>query len=246
MSLLTCGEISYKKFERLLKKRLEIRYNDEHHTPSTEDIEAARKMHTHVIHKYIREGLWLQEQFATVKQQMIEAGELPMLVGKEKLCRTYWITIRPKEKECTFATFYNTAMSMLDKPCFEHFVAAFEQKGTTEETLGQGFHVHILAKCKQTGKCELLRDIKTPFLPFTKESAIDIQVVKYKADADRCLGYIKDHKAKDGHKKITEEWDIIWRNRVGLQPLYTEVVFAPSIKSGDGANNDDEITVSFD
>ena len=183
----------------------------------------------------IRMGLLQANRYAMIRKQMADAGEIPYLIGGEKLTRTYFITIRPDVNKIQFKDFFIDCCTYLQRECFEHFICTFEQKGTCQETLGQGFHIHILAKMTQRSKGEVLRDTKPTFIQYTAENCIQVDIVKNKENSERVLGYIRDYKAKDGHKKITADADQLWRSQLGLQNLYTDVpMLPPSIKSDVG------------
>lgn len=171
----------------------------------------------------MRMGLLMQDRFTAVKKSMIEEGLLPNSVKAEKITKMYFITVRPNESKTTFKRFFELVGQFVGRECFEHFTLAFEQKGLTPETLGSGYHVHILAKMHQASKGQVLRDTISTFKRCTSENCIQVDKVKTKIDADRIMGYIRDHLAQDGHKILTEAQDALWRQREGIEALYIEV-----------------------
>lgn len=174
-------------------------------------------------------GLLQADRYAMIKEK--NKHLLPNLFGNEKLKKCYFITIRPDSKKINFIEFQTLVMNFLGRECFNHFIMVFEQKGTDENTLGHGFHTHIIGNMMQRSKGEVLRDTKSTFKCCTAENCIKVDIIKTQKDMDKLLGYIRDHKAKDGHKKITEESDKIWRQKNNLQDIYTECIDLPPISS---------------
>jgi len=85
------------------------------------------------------------------------------LAGKGTSDDTYMVTIRPNEKEIDFEEFYKVVSKYVHRKCWKRFKLSFEQKGTTEATLGNGFHVHIFGSVTQNNKGQLLRDTQSSF-----------------------------------------------------------------------------------
>lgn len=130
----------------------------------------------------------------------------------------FHITIRP-DKSCKWSTFKLQVMKLVARKCFKAYYFQFEQKGVTEETLGEGFHVHIACKLTQRSKGEVLRDVKSSFknLLFTNQIKDGgIQVDTSKNVSQIVEKYLKNYESKDGHKIITKEWDDKWRTKMDI------------------------------
>lgn len=136
-----------------------------------------------------------------------------------ELTNQYFITIRPNEKVCSFIEFYNYTLKFIKRKCIEEYTLSFEQKGTTEETLGQGFHCHIVCKAKWRSKGECLRDTKSTFNKICEPQCIQVDVTRNPNDIIK--NYLIEYKSDDGHKEVTQKWDNIWRQRLSLRPIYT-------------------------
>lgn len=149
-----------------------------------------------------------------------KAQELGLLTGKPT--RTFFITIRPDEKKITFDDFYLLTIKLMERKCFETYTLSFEQKGMNDDTLGTGFHVHIVAKCKQRSSTEVLRDVHSTMKKCTALNCIDVKVCHNPESV--IAGYLTNYDSDDGHKAPTKEWDAKWRERMGLQHIYENVV----------------------
>lgn len=156
--------------------------------------------------------------------------------------RTYMITIRPECKKISFNKFFTEISNFVQRKCFLDYQLSFEQKGMSLDTLGHGFHVHIVAHMTQKSKGEVLRDTKSS-MGCNKPNAwiIDncIQVDVCKNPNDTVQNYLIDYNSKDGHKIQTKEWDDIWRSNIGIKNIYQNDLreSVPAIKSVAGTSN---------
>lgn len=159
-----------------------------------------------------------QALFMKAKTEVSEA------LGVENATKTYFITVRPDCTKVSFREFHDKVVTLMDRACFHTYILSFEQKGLEEADLGKGFHVHIIAKMSQRSKTEVLRDIKSSFAAWLAHEKIAencIEVDPCKNPKEHAQRYLVDYQSKDGHKAPTKEWDAKWREREGLQPLYT-------------------------
>lgn len=134
----------------------------------------------------------------------------------------YFITIRPDDTRVLFIDFKQKIEEYLKKPCFVDFVLSYEQKGESMETLGQGFHCHIVATCKQRSKGELLRNTLSFFKSWIVEEKIASNCIQVDATKDGqklIQNYLIDYKSEDGHKEATKKYDEIWREKNSLDHL---------------------------
>lgn len=130
----------------------------------------------------------------------------------------YFITIRPDTNKVTFDDFYELVKRFISRACFRSYRLSFEQKGVDDNSLGQGFHVHIVAHMRQRSKGEVLRDTQSSFNTCAAANCIDVRITKNPDDiVDK---YLIAYEADDGHKAPTKEWDEKWRQHLGLKPLY--------------------------
>lgn len=168
--------------------------------------------------------LTIQAEF----KKLDEAAELGMEVFmklKDKLSkstnpsiRTYMITIRPKH-DTNFLTFKKDVESFVDrwKNKWDYYMYAFEQKGTSLDTLGYGFHVHIVidTMSKSCFPSHILRGALTIFGNYTAANCIQVDTIKNRSKA---LEYIQG--IKEQNKMSCVEFDKIWRTQCRLESSY--------------------------
>ena len=143
----------------------------------------------------------------------------------ESFCpkQSYFITIRPNCDKVQFHQFKDKVESFLERACFLDYTYSFEQKGTSLENLGQGFHVHIVTKARQRSKSEMLRDTLSSWNDWIRkeyiaENCIDVCITK--SAPTLIQNYLIDYKSDDGHKQPTQIWDATWRERNNLLAIY--------------------------
>lgn len=143
--------------------------------------------------------------------------------GSAKGDRQYFITIRPDTTKCNFLDFKSKVEKFLTRKCFIDYTYSFEQKGTSVDTLGEGFHVHIVAKMKQASKGNVLRDTLSSWNDWISNNLIApncICVVPTKNGEKLVNDYLIEYISDDEHKAPTKSWDEIWRNNNNLNGLY--------------------------
>lgn len=147
-----------------------------------------------------------------------EEHDIDLLYIPTKITTTYFITIRPDETKIMFTKFLSEIFKLLNRKCFIDYHMSFEQKGIDPPDWGQGFHCHILAKMKQRGKAEVIRDVYSSVKGFTAQNCVDVKVCK---NPEQVLqSYLIDYIANDEHKSATKEADAGWRARGGLKHIY--------------------------
>lgn len=178
---------------------------------------------------------FVDEEFRMLEKALILKPRLDELLNKynitqpkpEKLSGNYfWITLRPGvEHEHRFAEFKHIVLTKyLTRSCFLSHRYAWEQKGDTPETIGFGYHIHILASCPNyLMKTQLLKDTKSTFKKFCNgdvpEAFIQIEYVKTKEHFFNIRAYMMGYKT-DTWKDPACELDKPWREKHGLDDLY--------------------------
>lgn len=159
--------------------------------------------------------------------------ELGLTVAKTN--RRFFITIRPDNRKITFTDFYKLVHKLVHRNCFTNYMLTFEQKGESEDTLGHGFHVHMVAEMTQKGKAEVVRDVHNSVKGCTEKHCIQVDIT-YNGE-QMFNNYCVEYESKDGHKEKTKQWDTMWRNSIGLADYYNNdmpQVCVPAIKSDAG------------
>lgn len=176
------------------------------------DADKAKEIATRLVfNQYeadVRTGLEAMARFKQIAAEMGYAAD----------GNWYFITVRPPSGN--FQAFYTAIAKMLQRKCFLQFQASYEQKGVTESTLGEGYHVHLVAKMRQRSKGEVLRDLASTLRDVCAENYIDVKVTKNPQQLFQkyCVAYESD----DGHKAETKLWDTTWRERMGLRDVYDD------------------------
>lgn len=164
-------------------------------------------------------------------------------VVQQKVTNWYFITVRPDEKRITFADFFAKVRKFLERKCMLKYNVSFEQKGTTDDTIGHGFHVHIVANTKHRSKGECLRDAISTFGTCTDANCIQVDTTKTPEIIVK--KYLLEYESNDNHKIVTKESDEKWRESIGIKSIYSEMdPPALSIKSVDRAEIPIRLTFS--
>lgn len=141
------------------------------------------------------------------------ATEMGLLRGTST--NTFMITIRPECQKINLHTFKQDVNRYLERKMFKHiYICSYEQKGTSLDTLGYGYHVHIIAETTCRSKGEVLRNTISTFERYTASNCIQVDVCKNPESVKQ--DYLIDYKSQDGHKEITKKWDSLWRQKEGI------------------------------
>lgn len=130
-----------------------------------------------------------------------------------------FITIRPDMTKILFEEFRSKMVKKINS-CVRILEAtySFEQKGESVETLGHGFHIHIMAWVTWAYPSGARRDLRDFAAAWCGPKSVD---VRNERDPAGCIQrYLIDYKSEDGHKEKTKKWDSIWRAEKGLKGLY--------------------------
>lgn len=167
----------------------------------------------------------MTSEMATARRNMMLGVQLMSMykevcdeLGVNPKGHHYFITIRPDDTKVTWPEFFAAMLRLVSRKCFLSYAMTFEQKGLTMDTLGAGFHTHIVARCTQRSKGEVLRDLFSSVKHFTAYQCVDVAVCK-NPDV-HIQRYMIDYESTDGHKMITKEWDSLWREKHEIDPIY--------------------------
>lgn len=161
-----------------------------------------------------------------------------------------FITIRPDESKLTFFEFTTLVDKYINRKTIKNFTLSYEQKGTSEDTIGKGFHCHIVANTTWRSKGEALRDTFSTFNKICAKNCI--QVDRTNNPESIIENYLIEYKSDDDHKSLTKEWDDLWRKKYNIQNVYNNenvVVEGPKTPvyqvQKTGVNTQEPIIVSF-
>jgi len=141
-----------------------------------------------------------------------------------KFGNVLFITINPRP-DIELSTFIKTMNKFISKIWIEDYIYVYEQRGTTEQESGKGFHAHILLWKPDNKKShEVIRETKNTFkniCSIDNPSILNIKNCK-EEDIEKRKNYMlgtKDINA-DPTKQVKQEIDLIWRKRVNIENYY--------------------------
>lgn len=131
------------------------------------------------------------------------------------------ITIRPPHGSC-FTTFRLGVERYVKRPYFLNGEYAFEQCGENEDEIGNGFHVHILARVKEYCQFKELnrdvhKDIQGDFM--FQVGSDKKKFLRTQTDLEFCQNYIRGDKHDDA-KRAAVSWNAEWRAMNALEDIY--------------------------
>lgn len=173
--------------------------------------ELGEKLVMNEFEKNTRLGIQLMIKYKQIAQ---EEG----LFDKKTADRYFFVTIRPDQTKVTFETFKNDVLEYLQRKMFIKYYCTFEQKGKSHDTLGEGFHTHIIAMTKQRSKGEMLRDTHSSFKKYCEKNFIQVDICYNPEELKQ--NYLIDYASDDGHKIVTKSWDTIWRYKNNIESFY--------------------------
>jgi hypothetical protein len=153
-------------------------------------------------------------------EDAMEIGIRYFKMAKERLGAnaTYMLSIRPPDKT-DLAKFVRDVSFFVGTWAkkWSWFEYAFEQVGETAETMGKGFHCHLIFEINATNyyRQHILRDAFSGF-PYVAQPSIHLDKL---FNVERAKEYIRGIK-KDDDKELGVEFNTPWREKVGLLNLY--------------------------
>lgn len=209
------SERSRKRFKQLLQAKLEA-YVAPFDNMKIEDI-PPEMIATITRHAKQAEIKYIREVIAW-RRELEEA--IPELKKNPKVPRMLFITVRPRI-DISFDDFKKQVQIFIENN--RKFVGgeyAFEQKGEDENSLGHGFHVHILTQMTTTTRRqEVLSFAKSTFKLMCAQP--DVKQVFNALDIANKRDYIRDAKSDNAAKHLAHEMDHLWRDQNGIDDIYT-------------------------
>lgn len=153
---------------------------------------------------------------------LLRSNSTPTITNDRLVGKYCLISLRPAPGAC-FATFRNDVEKFTRRGLFVSGEYAFEQIGTSEDELGNGFHCHILAKVKDYVQFkEINRDAHHDIQGvFTIQVGDDkYKFLRTKRDLEFCQNYIRGDKHDDS-KVAACLLNDMWRAMWNLEPVYS-------------------------
>ena len=202
------------------------------------------------VNRHLKFFLHQHKQALDLCEQMMDMVK----TKKENKVNTFFVTIRPSP-DADWPAFRDKVHKWCGTSMAWSWNAyVFEQKGMSDDTLGAGFHVHIVGS-STLHKANLLNRCADAFKKFAAKAAIQ---VSYANTPWKVWNrYLLNHDSTDGHKELTKKWDAKWREREGLKHAYGAVDHAElqeepdtdddaSIAASDDTEADDASTAADD
>lgn len=132
-----------------------------------------------------------------------------------------WLTINPKS-DVSLQNFKERVEKAANRTMFKDYLYVYEQRGDTEDSMGNGFHSHLLLKRNLDYKpCKVISNLKNSFKDMTLVDNKEIFNYhwlddKYKKDKVEYITGLKTGLNKDSK----QEMDRIWRKHEDLEVLY--------------------------
>lgn len=135
-----------------------------------------------------------------------------------------FITINPRP-DVSLEEFIKVMNKFKSKVWIEDYIYVYEQRGTTAQESGKGFHSHILLWKPDNKKShEVIRETKNTFkniCSIDNPSILNIKNCKDE-DIEKRKNYMLGHKniETDPSKQVKQEIDLIWRERNNIENYY--------------------------
>ncbi len=167
------------------------------------------------------------KNFSEINQNLYKKKLLEMLNPKKpKEDNTFVFLTIPPAPDIDFSDFRKKFIKFLTTTLFQDYCAVIEQRGNSPETLGQGFHAHILFKRRTplseglppTDIKRKLRDIWRKFTMVSNPQVFNIQFIPT-SEVPTKLEYILSTKTGKG-KKVKQDYDILFRKQHDIPSYY--------------------------
>lgn len=157
------------------------------------------------------------------KMEHLLTDELKVKTAKAHNNLYVWITINPKPG-VPFLKFSQKVEKLVKRAIFTDYFYVYEQRGNDMESLGKGFHTHILAtrnlnyKPSKVAK-NVRNSCKTLVGNPNSNEQVNIQFIGEEYYADK-LEYITGQNKTGEGKDKKQMMDIIWRQKNNLKVYY--------------------------
>jgi len=184
-----------------------------------------RAMDKLITNKYY-EMLSLQNDLNLLPQlQLVNKGikMLKELKQSKKGTLWLWLTVNPKPKTDPLK-FFSLLHKFANRKMFTEYYYVIEQRGTTEETIGKGFHSHLLLKRHLNYKPSIvIKNSKNTFKHMTRVDNDEVFFHKWCPQdylADKLI-YMTENKGEE--KSLKQKYDIPFRKKYSLKNLYQSI-----------------------
>lgn len=172
------------------------------------------------LSKWITKDKLENQEYNNTNFQVVQDLYNEKIKRKEMKKPFYFITLNPKP-DVDFNEFKSAVDDITTWSWVELMTYAFEQRGTTIETAGNGFHAHIIIEKYNIEFGKMRTQIRNKFSKFclNNENCINIQKKKREWLKDK-IDYIKGKNKSGDGKDIKQDIDIYWRKKLQLKEFY--------------------------
>lgn len=192
--------------------------------------EAVKEFDKGLIKKLVKlsyDANCLGEKYTKLKKKEQDLGEvIKQNIAVEHNNGFVFITVNP-EPEVSFEDFDKQVRKLLKRNMFGGSLAVYEQRGKTEEEIGNGFHAHILAERNLNYKpSKVAKNTKNTFKGICDEKnphLLNIQFIGPDFASDKQEYIIGTNKTGEG-KDLKQNMDKVWRSSLGLEDYLGEKI----------------------
>ncbi len=135
-----------------------------------------------------------------------------------------FITVNPKP-DITFSEFTLKMEKLVNRNIFKNGLYVYEQRGSTEEDAGKGFHCHMLCErnlnYKPTKVVSCIKNTCKSLCDVKDKRVLNIQVIGEEFAEDK-RKYIMGHNKTGEGKSVKQDIDTYWRKKNNLKEYYKD------------------------
>lgn len=219
--------MDYSQFtsEQLIEMVQKMQYDNRHY----KNEEKAREKLFQILYQE-KMRLELQQNISKDKPLQDLYNEVKELRGKTlsdgRIPDYVFITVSPPS-HITLEELIKMAQDLHKKKWMLNYLYVIEQRGTTEDDCGKGFHYHSIIFREEKKWCHFLREIKSTIsrLGNTEDSRyFDLQYIRDEADLSRRVKYITSDKkcTEQNDKQKKQIMDKTFRLNNNIEPYYLQ------------------------
>ena len=170
----------------------------------------------------------LGEDFETIRALEVKVKtRLDEKKSSSKKNAYVWITINPKP-DIGCVNLQKTCVNVAKRSFFKNAMYVYEQRGDSDDTIGKGFHCHMLAErdfTKSTKPSHIRRDIGNTVKNILKLNSKNpyIQFVDAEYAKDKIRYMLGDKDLHKDEKDIKLVYDKLWRDRENIEHVYGNI-----------------------
>ncbi len=161
---------------------------------------------------------------STKKIEELNAQKMKLMTAKAHNNLFLFITVNPKP-EITFEEFMKKMEKLINRNIFTNGLYVYEQRGSTEEDAGKGFHCHLLCErnlnYKPTKVVSCIKNTCKSLCNVKDKRLLNIQLIGEEFAQDK-RQYIMGHNKTGEGKSVKQNIDTYWRKKNNLKEYYKD------------------------